>query len=314
MGPRLLSYIAVLAGEYHLSVRKIQRLLKDTYGVHFSVGAISEAQGKVSSMLTPTHQALHQRVKQADVVHADETSHHRNGENRTRWFWLAVTGQAVFQAIRSSRSQQDAQFLLGADTSSIVISDRCPSYNWLPAQRHQFCWAHIVRNLQQMADYAGKGLTAKIGQRLTLLSKAVFRVQHRFEEHEINEERWRRRMQSLRKRLNHWLAQGLAVPASRYAGRCKSILGQEAGLWVFLNHPGLSLTNNEAERRLRGTVILRKISFGTTSDRGDKFRARVLSIIETCKVQELSPLATLHGLISAAMAKQHAPEVFNLTV
>ena len=35
MGPRLMSYIAVLAGQYHLSVRKIQRLLRDQYGMTF---------------------------------------------------------------------------------------------------------------------------------------------------------------------------------------------------------------------------------------------------------------------------------------
>jgi transposase len=29
MGPRLLSYVSVLSGLYHLSVRKIQRLLQD---------------------------------------------------------------------------------------------------------------------------------------------------------------------------------------------------------------------------------------------------------------------------------------------
>lgn len=38
MGPRLMSYISVLAGEYHLSIRKIQRLLRAQYGVTFSVG------------------------------------------------------------------------------------------------------------------------------------------------------------------------------------------------------------------------------------------------------------------------------------
>nr|WP_315972671.1 IS66 family transposase zinc-finger binding domain-containing protein [Vibrio artabrorum] len=50
IGPNLLSYIGVLAGQYHLSVRKIQSLLKEQLGTTFSVGAISEAQTKVASM------------------------------------------------------------------------------------------------------------------------------------------------------------------------------------------------------------------------------------------------------------------------
>ena len=47
IGPNLLSYIGVLAGQYHLSVRKIQSLLKEQLGTTFSVGAISETQTKV---------------------------------------------------------------------------------------------------------------------------------------------------------------------------------------------------------------------------------------------------------------------------
>ncbi|WP_408646300.1 hypothetical protein [Vibrio rumoiensis] len=39
-----------------------------------------------------------------------------------------------------------------------------PSYNWIAADRHQLCWAHVKRNLQQMADYSGGGHTAYIGR------------------------------------------------------------------------------------------------------------------------------------------------------
>ncbi|XAG19635.1 hypothetical protein NM452_13275 [Vibrio metschnikovii] len=30
-----------------------------------------------------------------------------------------------------------------------MVSDQCPSYNWIAADRHQLCWAHVKRNLQQ---------------------------------------------------------------------------------------------------------------------------------------------------------------------
>ena len=82
IGPNLLSYIAVLAGQYHLSVRKIRALLKEQLGTTFSIGAISEAQTKVASMLTPLHQTIKIALQKAPLIHVDETSHHRNGENR----------------------------------------------------------------------------------------------------------------------------------------------------------------------------------------------------------------------------------------
>ena len=53
-----MSHIAILAGQYHLSVRKIRSLLQEQFGTTFSVGAISEAQSRIASMLTPLHQAI----------------------------------------------------------------------------------------------------------------------------------------------------------------------------------------------------------------------------------------------------------------
>ncbi len=58
IGPNLLSYIGVLAGQYHLSVRKKQSLLKELLGRTFSVGAISEAQTKAASILASLHQVI----------------------------------------------------------------------------------------------------------------------------------------------------------------------------------------------------------------------------------------------------------------
>ncbi|MGL5523925.1 MAG: IS66 family transposase zinc-finger binding domain-containing protein, partial [Aeromonas veronii] len=52
MGANLLSYIALQSGQFHQSVSQIQQQLKQHFGLGFSRGAISEAQGRVSTMLT----------------------------------------------------------------------------------------------------------------------------------------------------------------------------------------------------------------------------------------------------------------------
>ncbi|MDO6528215.1 transposase, partial [Motilimonas sp. 1_MG-2023] len=81
-----MSQIALFSGQYHQSIGNIQSLLQEIYGLRFSTGAISEAQGRISSMLTPLHQAIKAHVRQADVIFADETSHQR--DNESRWMWL----------------------------------------------------------------------------------------------------------------------------------------------------------------------------------------------------------------------------------
>ncbi|MGL1102838.1 IS66 family transposase, partial [Vibrio parahaemolyticus] len=59
-------------------------------------------------------------------------------------------------------------------------------------------------------------------------------------------------------------------------------------------------------------VIQRKISFGTISDAGDKFRSRIHTLIETCKKRDLSAMSVLSEIITAVVTKRPYPNVFDL--
>nr|WP_193158048.1 IS66 family transposase [Vibrio navarrensis] len=313
MRPNLMSQIAILAGQYHLSVRKIRSLLQEQFCTTFSVGAISEAQSRIASMLTPLHQAIKTNIQSTPLVHVDETSHSRNDEKRLRWCWLVASEDLVYEKILYSRSTHSAKTVLDSDYCGIVVSDQYSGYNWLSPDRHQLCWAHVIRNLQQIADYTGKGHTAKIGQRLVLLSKLVFRTRHRWESGQIDETLYLNRLNRIRCRFNHWLEKGATqIPIQCYQGRCQKLKEHSQSLWLFLTNPKIPQTNNEAERRLRGFVIQRKISYGTTSDAGDKFRDRLHSLIETCKKRKISSLDTLSRIANAVVRQQPYPNVFDL--
>ena len=313
MGPNLMSHIAILSGQYHLSVRKIRSLLQEQFGTTFSVGAISEAQSRIASMLTPLHQAIKANLQSAPLVHVDETSHFRNDEERLRWCWLVASDDLVYEKILYSRSTHSAKKVLDADYCGIVVSDQYSGYNWLAPDRHQLCWSHVIRNLQQIADYSGKGYTAKIGHRLVLLSKLVFRTRHRWESGDIGDALYLNRLNRIRCRFNHWLEKGAKqIPIQRYRGGCRKLKDHSQSLWLFLTNPKIPLTNNEAERCLRGFVIQRKISYGTTSDAGDKFRDRLHSLIETCKKRQISSLEALTRIVTAVITQQEYPNVFDL--
>jgi transposase len=51
------------------------------------------------------------------------------------------------------------------------------------------------------------------------------------------------------------------------------------------NFATLDLTNNLSERNLRPAILWRKISFGNKSAREEQFVERILSVIETIKIQ-----------------------------
>ena len=100
----------------------------------------------------------------------------------------------------------------------------------------------------------------------------------------------------------------------QYAGRCELLLKDQAMLWTFLQADNIPLTNNDAERRLRGYVLWRKGSYGVRSHRGELFRARILSLVETCKLQKLSVFTVLRTVISAVIQRKPYPDVFQTEV
>ena len=72
-------------------------------------------------------------------------------------------------------------------------------------------------------------------------------------------------------------------------------------LLCFLDHPGIPIENNLAERDLRPAVIIRKLSGGTKSKAGDRSFERHLSIIQTAHKQGLNIFDTIHGLLMGSL-------------
>ncbi|MEZ5535222.1 MAG: transposase [Thiolinea sp.] len=69
MGAGLISWIGMLSGQYHLSIRQIQSLLLEMCRTTFSTGAISNAQGKLSEWMEALISRVGDYVRQQDVAH-----------------------------------------------------------------------------------------------------------------------------------------------------------------------------------------------------------------------------------------------------
>lgn len=103
------------------------------------------------------------------------------------------------------------------------------------------------------------------------------------------------------------LGRGSLLCSKRYRGRCRLLLKDDEMLWRFLENDEIALTNNEAERALRGYVLWRKGSYGVWSHRGELFRQRILSLIETAKRLGRCPQEWLRAVVSACIEKTDYP-------
>ncbi|MCS3459578.1 IS66 family transposase [Aeromonas sp. BIGb0445] len=304
MGPNLLSYITLQSGQFHQSVTQIQQQLKQHFCLGFSRRAISEAQGRVSAMLTPTHQAIKQQVQSASLIHADETRHQRGGERRG--MWMALSKIAVCFMTAYGPGIDAAKRLLGSELAGVLVTDQYAGYRFVGASQRQLCWAYVLRHVASIAQ-SGEQVNQSVGARLVLLANSVFRVRHRYEHGSLSKDRYLHRLGRYRGSWLKTLEQGAMLCSKLYRGRCEWLIKDDEMLWRFMNDDDIPLTNNEAERALRGYVLWRKGSYGVCSHRGELFRQRILALVETAKRQGRCPQEWLRAIVRACIDKTDYP-------
>jgi transposase len=105
------------------------------------------------------------------------------------------------------------------------------------------------------------------------------------------------------------LERGWLTGHQKAGGLCRHIWKYFDALWTFIRIDGVEPTNNTAERKLRGGVIKRKLSFGVQSESGREFLERTMSVIATCRQRGIDELAYLTACIQAHYAGNPAPNL-----
>ncbi len=162
------------------------------------------------------------------------------------------------------------------------------------------CWAHTRRKFFVLADIAAN---AKRGSKATPISpmalEAVKRIDALFDiEREINGlaadqrlERRRKDSQSLVEELHGWLQTERAKlsRSSPVAEAIDYMLKRWDGFMSFLDDGWICLTNNAAERALRGFALGRKSWLFAGSDRGADCAALMATLIMSAKLNDVDP-------------------------
>ena len=320
-GERLASIVGVLSGRHHQSHGLVQALLCDLFGVSLSVGSINRLRQEVSEALAATVGEAKRYVQTQAVIGSDETGfpqHNGDGNNpqaKRGWLWVVVSPLVCFFEIALSRSQATAKQILGVEGRAIVTSDRYGAYTWLPVTQRQVCWAHLQRDFVAISQRSGAA--AEIGQALLRRQRRLFRWWHRVRDGTMSDTLFQEAVAHLRRGFHHELSTTAALalgknektPLAKTVRTCRQILKLEEALWTFVDHPGVEPTNNAAERALRPAVIWRRLSFGSKSQAGSEFVARILTVTTTLKAQQRSVLDFLTQACRAARFGHDPPSL-----
>ncbi len=298
-GPRALALVGVLGTRYHLTQRKIRNLLDQLMGLNFSVGAISQAHGKVAGALkAPVAEAV-ASLGQAPALWMDETHYPREGVGN--WVWAAVQPLLAVFAIYPSRARYVILDFIGEKCAAVVTTDRYAGYAFIDPAHRQVCWAHLLRDFNRIGQRGG--LAGQIGRRLLGLGFVMFR---RREKNQMAGNK----LEGLQRRMRAALVRGVQQgQCSRTANTCANVLKLWSALWTFTTNPALEPTNNAAEQALRSLVLKRKISGPTRSLRGDQFLSHGFTVHETCLRQGVDLWKFMHEAVKAFIANTTPPSL-----
>ncbi len=305
IGPRLAATLAYFTGRHHLSQRGLEEAAEDVFDVPLSLGTVGHLAEQTSVALAPAHAEAVQAVRDAAVKNVDETGWKLAGGRC--WLWAAATATVAAFVIHARRSAAGLKALLGEVIGGIVGSDRWSVYQQLAVDRWQVCWAHLRRDLQAMVDRDNAG--SAIGEELLFLSAVLFSWWHRVRDGTLARSTFRRYIADVRRDVRALLEQGSACGCAKTAATCRELLAIEPALWTFVRVEGVEPTNNHIERMLRLAVLWRKKSFGSQSEAGCRFVERLLTVVQTRRLQGRPVLDYLYDALVAHRAGLPAPKL-----
>jgi len=288
-GPRFMSVVALLTGVYHLSRRQSAQPIWELLGVRISVGSISAIERRVSDAVQPFIEELWSSAMHAPVKHTDGTSWLQAGVMLSLWT-VATAAVTVFKILPNSQ-RVTLQTEVLTRLQGILVSDRATALTFWAMDKRQICWAHLLRKFVSFSERDGPA--GLLGKELLDATRILFVYWADFKNGVLSRTQFMMRMAPLRSLIEATLNRGVNANIKGLSGSCANILEHRLALWTYVDHEGVEATNNHAERELRAFVLWRRRSFGTRSDRGNRFAERLMTIAHTARKQAKSVLGFL---------------------
>ena len=305
VGPNLTATLSYLTGCHGMSKRGVEEVAEAVFDAPISLGTVANLEQEVSSALILAHQEALDAVKAAEIKHVDETGWKENGKKR--WLWTAATASVVAFIIHPHRNLVALKRLVGEELAGILCSDRWRVYdNWELLQR-QICWAHLKRNWEKLVERGGT--PKKIGEACLNVQGRVFELWHRFRGGGCTRADLEDSMLPLVFELQEILQTGCRCRDRKLVRFCTRILGVYPALWTFAAEEGVEPTNNHAERVQRRAVLWRRRSFGCHSADGCRFVERILTVVQSLRLQRRPVLDFLKQTIHARRSGLALPKL-----
>ena len=327
-GPSLLAMILFEKfGQHQPLNRQAERYAKE--GVPLSLSTLADQVGAGCAVLEPLIRRIEAHVFAAERLHGDDTTVPvlAKGKTDTGRLWTYVRDDrpfggpappaAMFYYSRDRAGEHPRAHL--ASYAGLFQADAYGGYGkvYEPNRKpgpilEAACWVHARRPFFVMADLAENARRKARGKTAAVISpvalEAVRRIDALFEIERAINGRSADQRKAVRQELSVPLVADLAAwmreqraKLSRGNDVAKAIdymLKRWTAFTRFLDDGRICLSNNAAERALRGVALGRKSWLFAGSDRGGRRAAAMYSLIVTAKMNDIDPQAWLADVLA----------------
>lgn len=323
-GPGLLAMMLVQKYANHQPLnRQSEQYARE--GIELSVSTMADHVGACAATLMPLHELIKAHVLAAERIHGDDTTVPVLAKVKTRTgrIWTYVRDDRPF----GGRAPPAALFFYSPDRASlhperhlagyggILQADAYAGFKGLYAADRKpgpiteaGCWAHARRKLFELADIAAQARDRTPTTISPIAFEAVQKIDAIFAaERSINgkppAERVavrRRDIAPLVSELIDWMTRERArLSRHNEVAKAMDYMLRRIDVFTrFLEDGRICLSNNAAERELRGIALGRRSWLFAGSDRGGERAAVMLTLIQTARLNDVDPQAWLADVLA----------------
>ena len=300
-------------------------------GLNIDRSTLANWMGKVSFHLAPVVDHMFNELKASNKLFADETRcpvlDPGRGKTKTGYLWAIARDElpfggtsppgVVFCYADGRGGKHASDFLTGF--SGTLQVDGYTGYNALTKPGRNsgpvklaYCWAHARRKLKEVHDRDGSPIAKEGLKRIAKFYKIEDAIRGQNAEH--RKAARQEQTKPLMEDFEVWLktARSRISAKSRLGEKLSYIAKYMDGLKLFLEDGTVEMDSNVVERAIRPIALNRKNALFAGHDEGGRTWARIASLIETCKLNDVELYAYLKATLEAIAAGHPAARIDEL--
>jgi len=216
-------------------------------------------------------------LKSSIVKQADETSWRIDGQNG--YIWTFLSDQVIIFKVKKTRASIVPQEVFGTEElKGYLVVDRYAGYNKTKILI-QYCYEHLKREVIDLGkEFPGNNEVQKFVEAFSPLIIDAIKLRKK----DIDDKEYYEKAKELKQNI----IEIVNADAKNFGiKRIQDIFrDNKTRLYHWVDNRLVPADNNASERALRGAAIVRKISFGSGSERGAETREIFMTILFTMRM------------------------------